>query len=74
MPVINFPDSPTVGDQYTYGAYTWEWSGLAWKAVATTAVDASPFSPETESDWDIVPSTIGEALNEIAARLRALES
>lgn len=74
MPVISFPSTPNVGDQYTYGTYTWEWSGLAWKAVTTTAVDASPFVPDNQPDWDTDPSTIGEALNEIAARLRNLES
>lgn len=73
MPVISFPNNPEVGDEYTYGTYTWAWSGLAWKAVATTAVDASPFTPDTDSDWDTAPSTIGEALNELAARLRNLE-
>jgi hypothetical protein len=74
MPVINFPENPSVGDEYTFGVYTWEWSGLAWKAVATTAVDASPYSPDDETNWDSAPSTIAEALDELAARLKALES
>jgi hypothetical protein len=74
MPVINFPDSPNVGDVYTYGVYSWEWSGLAWKAKAVTTVDASPYEPSTPSDWDTAPSTIAEALDELAGRLRSLES
>lgn len=74
MPVINFPSNPSVGDEYTYGVYTWAWSGLAWKAVATTAVDASPYSPADPSAWDSSPSTIAEALDELAARLRVIES
>jgi hypothetical protein len=74
MPVINFPENPSVGDEYTFGVYTWEWSGLAWKAKALTTVDASPYEPSTESDWDETPTTVGAALDELAARLRALES
>ncbi len=30
------------------------------------------YVPTTESDWDSVPTTVGEALDELASRLRTL--
>lgn len=39
---------------------------------AGTNGDATAFTPSTPSDWDVVPTTINGALNEIASRLRAL--
>lgn len=30
---INFPDSPTIGDEYTAGGFTWTWTGSTWSKV-----------------------------------------
>ena len=30
------------------------------------------YTPTTNSDWDSVPTTVGEALDELASRLRTL--
>lgn len=30
---INFPTSPTVGENYTYNSRTWQWNGEGWQAV-----------------------------------------
>ncbi len=30
---INFPTSPTVGQNYTYNSRTWQWNGEGWQAV-----------------------------------------
>jgi hypothetical protein len=30
MSVLNFPTNPTVGQRYTLGKNTWEWTGSAW--------------------------------------------
>ena len=27
---LNFPASPSVGNTYTYGSYTWQWDGTSW--------------------------------------------
>jgi len=27
---LNFPASPSVGNTYTYGSYTWQWDGNSW--------------------------------------------
>ena len=38
---MNFPNSPTIGDTYTYGSKTWKWSGVVWELIPTplTATD-----------------------------------
>lgn len=30
MAAIDFPNSPTVGQTFTVGIRTWQWSGTAW--------------------------------------------
>jgi hypothetical protein len=37
------------------------------------AGDATAYTPTTALDWDVTPTTIAEALDELAARLRTLE-
>ena len=37
------------------------------------AGDATAYTPTTASDWNVAPTTIGEALDELASRLKALE-
>ena len=32
---INFPSSPTLNQQYTYGGRTWYWNGAVWKSLGT---------------------------------------
>ena len=32
---VNFPTSPTINQTYTYGARSWIWSGVYWKATTT---------------------------------------
>jgi hypothetical protein len=44
MAAINFPDSPTVGETYSFGNYVWEWDGRAWNAV-TANVISGPTGP-----------------------------
>jgi hypothetical protein len=31
---LNFPDSPTIGDEFTGGGFTWIWTGSTWNKVA----------------------------------------
>jgi len=38
---MNFPDNPTVNQQFTVGQRTWYWTGVAWKAVTLNPLDVS---------------------------------
>ena len=33
MAAINFPDSPTVNDEFVVGGRTWKWTGVVWEFV-----------------------------------------
>lgn len=38
---MNFPDSPTVNQEFTVGQRTWIWNGAVWKAVTLNPLDIS---------------------------------
>lgn len=38
---INFPDSPTVGDEFTGGGFNWTWNGSSWDKVASSSANAN---------------------------------
>lgn len=38
MAAIDFPNSPTVGQQLTVGDVSWEWTGTVWKSLGTLGV------------------------------------
>ena len=42
---INFPSSPTVGQIFTQGSRSWEWSGSAWNAKNTSYGPVGPTGP-----------------------------
>ena len=48
---------------------------VRWNAIARALVSAVAFdldyTPTTSSDWDVVPDNVGDALDELAQRLRA---
>jgi len=33
MPAIDFPNAPTIGQEFTSGEYTWQWTGTVWTMV-----------------------------------------
>lgn len=41
---INFPDSPSVGDEFTGGGFTWTWNGSSWEKLATATTTGNGFS------------------------------
>lgn len=44
-------------------------SGIAWGDTANIA-----YTPDDENNWDTPPTTIAEALDELASRVAALET
>lgn len=38
MSTIDFPNNPSVNDEYTFGTRTWKWTGSAWQLIATGLV------------------------------------
>jgi hypothetical protein len=52
---IDFPDSPTVDQQYSVGDRTWTWNGTYWQLSQTsstfTASDTAPVSPSAGDIW-----------------------
>lgn len=38
MPAIDFPNAPTVGEQFTSGSTTWVWDGVTWDVTRATVV------------------------------------
>jgi Chaperone of endosialidase len=55
--MIDFPASPSVGDQFTLGGTTWEWDGTKWTIVPGTSgppviiSDTPPASPVVGDLW-----------------------
>lgn len=42
---IDFPDSPTNGDQFTVGSVTWQWNGVAWVLLRPQSAGNFYFQP-----------------------------
>lgn len=38
MTALNFPDSPLVGDTFSAGGRTWQWTGTTWDILTSGAV------------------------------------
>lgn len=41
---INFPDSPSIGDEFTGGGFSWTWSGASWDKQAASSAAAETFT------------------------------
>ena len=41
---LNFPNSPTIGDEFTGGGFTWTWTGSAWEKVAVATASSNGFT------------------------------
>jgi hypothetical protein len=56
---INFPDSPTLNDEFAVGDRIWFWNGTVWKAKETAILetgkyivsDTAPANPEEGDAW-----------------------
>jgi hypothetical protein len=58
MTTINFPISPTIGQQYTYFGRTWEWNGEGWSQVP--ALTQAPIQFQNEGLDLGTPGTVEE--------------
>lgn len=45
MTAIDFPNSPSLNQQFTVGGTTWSWNGTAWAVVRTSAGATGPTGP-----------------------------
>ena len=54
---IDFPDSPVVDDEYTYGGQTYTWDGSTWRLVRTSAVGPTGPTGPAGADSTAVGST-----------------
>jgi hypothetical protein len=53
MTAIDFPNSPTVGQLFTVGEITWEWTGTVWQGVGTTIPGPTgPTGPAGEANFN----------------------
>lgn len=56
---INFPDSPSLNDEFTVGDRVWFWNGTVWKAKETAILETgkyivsetAPANPEEGDGW-----------------------
>ena len=54
---IDFPGTPTLGDQYTYNGQTYVWSGSFWRLVRTSAVGPTGPTGPTGPASDVIGPT-----------------
>jgi hypothetical protein len=47
MTAINFPDSPTIGEEFTSGNRTWIWDGTVWNSKETSVINL----PEIQDNY-----------------------
>lgn len=53
MTAIDFPNSPTVGQLFTVGEITWEWTGTVWQGVGTAIPGPTgPTGPAGEANFN----------------------
>lgn len=46
MAAIDFPDSPSVNDEFTSGDKTWVWNGTVWNTVTSALGYTGPTGPD----------------------------
>lgn len=55
---INFPNNPTVGQEYTANSKTWKWNGTTWNAVVLLEFADLNNKPTTLSGYGITDGVI----------------
>lgn len=49
---LSFPSSPSIGDEFTAGGFTWVWNGTAWSKLAEATSAANDFALLVGSSGD----------------------
>lgn len=62
---IDFPNSPTVGQNYTVGNRTWQWDGTSWN-LQTTFLDPIP-KTVVDAKGDLVIGTASDTVGRLGA-------
>ena len=55
---LSFPASPSVGQQYTEGSKTWQWSGDTWDAVSSSDLSGGTLVLPTHGTPDTIEASI----------------
>lgn len=58
---LAFPSSPSIGDEFTGGGFTWTWNGTSWSKISTAS------GGEAQLGFDLVIGTSGNTTFELAA-------
>ena len=76
----NFPKSPEVNSRYSFGGYTWKYSGAAWELENRAAGDTTPFrvfpprDPGVRTGTFIEPSSLFLACSTLNQTDQCIES
>jgi hypothetical protein len=60
---LDFPISPSPGDIYTLGTRSWQWTGEAWKLLATSSIDNTPIGSTTANTGAFTTLTVIAGVN-----------
>jgi hypothetical protein len=55
MSTIDFPNDPSVNDEYSFGTRTWKWTGEAWQLIASGLT--GPTGPTGPTPPDVARTT-----------------
>jgi hypothetical protein len=78
MAAINFPDSPTVNDEFVVGGRTWKWTGVFWEfvGVGSTLIIVEKTSSHTLvlSDKDKLIEMNSSSANDLTVPLNSSQA
>jgi hypothetical protein len=78
MAAINFPDSPTVNDEFTVDGRTWKWSGTVWEFVGVgstlSIVEKTASYTLVLSDKDKLIEMNSSSANDLTVPLNSAEA
>jgi ECM component-binding autotransporter adhesin len=70
---INFPDAPSIGDEFTSGDRTWKWDGTTWESLAGGFTATSPVVL-TGADFSFDSTSIETNATDIATNVTDIQT